>query len=135
MGACLAVLCLVVTVQFAASPETGLLGAEIEVCGLVEDSEIMISHDGLLAVLGDEVEALQGIWPVADNIAKADDSADVEILDAFEDGLEGLEVAVDVRNDRKHVLPKGLAVQNTTTGRRSKSRAVTIGLSMLLRAR
>ena len=113
-GACSAALGLGVTEQFATSPEAGLLGAEIEVGGLVEDCKIMIAHDGLLTVFGDQVEALEGIGPVADNIAKADDSADVELFNAFEDGLEGLEVAVDVGNDRKHALPAGLEVQNTS---------------------
>ena len=86
-------------VELIAGPERGGLGNGIEVGGLVQDAEVVVSHERPLAASADDVDAFERVRAVAHDIAQADDAVDPARVDVSEDLLECLGVSMDVADD------------------------------------
>jgi hypothetical protein len=89
----------VVVVDLPARPEDRALGADVEAVRVDERGLIVIAEEGDPAVLADELHALAGIGTVADDVTEAEHLVDALPIDVAENGLECLEVAVDVTDD------------------------------------
>src|SRR4029079_11865091 len=71
---------------------------------LVEDREVMVSHQRDFAPLADQIEAFHRIGPVADDVAQAKDVLHAAAVNLRQNGGEGFEVAVNITDDREHRL-------------------------------
>ena len=60
----------------------------------------MVAEQGQRAVPLDEVETLDGIGTVSDHVTEADHPVDVVPSDVLEHGLEGMDVRMDVADER-----------------------------------
>jgi hypothetical protein len=56
----------------------------------------VIAEDGGDVALAEELDALVGRRAISDDIAAADNLVHSVVFERFQDGLEGLEIAVDV---------------------------------------
>ena len=72
--------------------------AVLEVAG---DRVVVVAVDRRDLPLGDQRADLVRMWPVADQVATAEDPRDPELVDALERSLERRQVAVDV-GDHRH---------------------------------
>ena len=59
----------------------------------------MVAEDDHAAAVLDEFDALAGIWAVANHVAKADNGVDAFTVNILENGVQRLEVAVDVADN------------------------------------
>jgi hypothetical protein len=101
----------------------------------------MIAEDHQPAAVANEPGTLARIRPVADDVAEAGDRIDLLLVDVGKDRLEGLEVAVDVADNRPlhanstpAVPPSGAAPQESDGSNRSDApsaarerAAITVG--------
>ena len=78
------------------------LGPNVEVGRLEEHGLVMIAAQSHLAPLNDQVQTLLGTRSVPDDVPQAIDFLDRTPVNVREDLLEGFEIRMDVRNDRKH---------------------------------
>ena len=89
----------VVQFDLAAGPADRPLRAGVEPVRIKERALVVIAQDHDTAPVPHELDALAGIWPVAHHVAQTDHVVHSLPVDIGEDGLEGLEVAVDVADD------------------------------------
>src|SRR5262249_24103714 len=83
-----------------------------------------IEHGALVVVaqqhdlaIHDEIDALPGIGAIAHNVSQAVDLLDALLFDVFQDGLQGLQIAMDIADYRLHAVvllawPEGLRVNH-----------------------
>src|SRR5208337_1422814 len=57
--------------KLAAGPEDGSLGADVEPVRIEHRALIVVTQQGCLAGVHDSIDALAGVWAVADDIAQA----------------------------------------------------------------
>ena len=86
-------------------PEAGRFGAAVEVVRLVKHGEIVVAHQRRAAAGRHQIQAFHRIRAIADDVAEADDVLDPAPVDLGEDRAEGFEVAVNVTDDREHIVP------------------------------
>src|SRR5262245_4743468 len=91
-----------VVLKLLPRPETGRLGATVEVERLVQHRKIVIAHQCRASLGGDQIETFHRIWPIADDVPKADDVLYPPALDFFQYNGECLQIRMNVRNDCKH---------------------------------
>lgn len=63
----------------------------------------MIAQQRPVTSFHDNIETCTWIGPVTDVIAEADDVRDAALINIGEDGIQGLEIAVDIGNGRDAV--------------------------------
>src|SRR5262249_44670725 len=90
--------------ELGAGPEHGPLGGGLEALGVEHGPLVVVAQEDHLA-LHDQVHALARVGAVADDVPQAVDLSDIVLVDVLEDGLQGLEVAVDVADDGLHAWP------------------------------
>ena len=76
-------------------------GRWIEPFGVKHRPLVVIAQQADFA-LRDQIHALAGIRPIAHDISETVDVLDGLLRDVLEDRLEGLEVAMDIADDRLH---------------------------------
>ena len=92
----------VVFAEVAAGPlnDTGGVGLEVvEVDGGVGAVVVVVAHDDLAPKLSDALDAFGGGGVVADDIAEAEEIVDLLCFGVGEDGVQRLDVGVDVTDD------------------------------------
>ncbi|MFO0874558.1 MAG: hypothetical protein U0575_11385 [Phycisphaerales bacterium] len=65
----------------------------------------MVATDDRCASGEHKVDALARLWPIADDVAKADDVPDAQRVDARQDRLQRVQVAVDIGDDGETTHP------------------------------
>ena len=105
--------------KLVAGPVDGLFGEWVEADEVVHDRGLLVvvSLDHGAVELAHDVEAFAGVGVVADDVAEADVVGDLVLFGVGEDGLEGLEIGVDVSEDgESHV--RGLREEYLFSARR-----------------
>src|SRR6266568_1001051 len=83
-------------------PETGLLGAAVEIERLVKNRKVMVAHQRNPAAVGHNVQTFHRVGPIADDVAQADHVGDAAPVDLGKDGGQSLEVGVNVTDKGEH---------------------------------
>jgi hypothetical protein len=88
-----------------AGPVDGPAGAEVELLGGLgmQGSVLVVAHDQGVHALG-ALQTFPGIRAVADDVAEADDLLDALGIDVGQNGLQGLQVAVNVGKHSLHLV-------------------------------
>src|SRR5207247_10681407 len=83
-------------------PRRRELGVVLELCEVdpADDAEIVVPDEADVASLSRDCAAAVRPRPVADDVAEAPDRVDVRPFDRLERSREGVEVTVDVGDDR-----------------------------------
>jgi hypothetical protein len=92
-------LAVVLVLELLPRPVGCLLGGEVEVGGLVDDTEVVVAHQRPLAALGDDLHALHRAGAVAQDVTQADDAIHALRVDVIHDHRQRLEVGVDIADD------------------------------------
>ena len=85
--------------ELVAGPEDGPFGPAVKTFRVEQRGLVVVAQQAELAVLDNEVQALAGVRPVADDVAEADDLVDALIANVGEHRLERLEIPVNVADN------------------------------------
>ena len=87
-------------VQLIAGPIDRLQGHGVESIGVEQGRLIVVPKDGRLAMFDHQIKAFAWVWAIANDVTQAVNFIDRDVVDVRQDGLERLEVAVDIANQR-----------------------------------
>src|SRR5262245_2522599 len=87
-----------------ARPIAGALRSNIEITGLEKNRVVMIAAHDDRTTLNDQIQALLGAGAVTDHVTEANHFLDAAPVDVAQNGMQRFQVAVNVGNDREHVV-------------------------------
>jgi hypothetical protein len=90
----------IVLLELLPGPADGTLGTAVEAIRVEQGTLVVIPQQDHAAPLPDEGQAFTRIWTIAHDITQAVDRVDLLAIDIGQHRLEGLEVSVDVTDDR-----------------------------------
>src|SRR5262249_19609890 len=95
-----------IILETSSRPVTRLLGALIEIERLVKNREIVIPHQRRPAARRDQIDALDRVWPIADDITQTNNMLNAPSIELGQNGRKRLEIAVNIADDCKHTKPR-----------------------------